>query len=400
MTTPSFRINTPISTGELERRWKAIRTNMETRGVDVLVIQANNDYMGGTLRYLTDIPAGNGYPISFVFPREGATTLVCQGPFHGDRQVSLTDDQLRGIDRVLTTPSFATVAYSRYYDGELIKQALAGYEHATIGLPANAEATYPTIEYLRNELPDATFIECWDVVDEVKMIKSPEEQELIRRTCEAQDAALAAAFAALQPGMREGEFTALAEYTARCMGTEQGIYLCASWKPGSSFPMGPPHLQNKRFEEGDMLRLLVECNGPGGYYAELGRMASVGPVPAHMQEEYAFTLEAQDYCVSLLVDGALCADVYEEYNAFMVRNGRPTEQRIHCHGQGYDLVERPLIRFDEPTTIRNGMNITCHPSYDFGGGSDIFVCDNYLIASGGAPERLHKTSREIQVLGS
>jgi Xaa-Pro aminopeptidase len=397
--TLSDRINAPISTTELERRWKAVRANMEAEGIDVLVVQANNDYMGGTLRYLSDLPAGNGYPISLVFPREGDATLVCQGPFHGDRHVPVTDEQLRGIGRVLTTPSFATVAYSRYYDAELIKQALSGFEKATIGLPANAESTYPTIEYLRNELPDATFVECWDVVDEVKMVKSPEEQELVRRTCEVQDAALAAAFAALEPGMRESEFTALAEYTARCLGTEQGIYLCASWQPGSNFPMGPPHVQNKVFEKGDVLRLLVECNGPGGYYAELGRIATVGPVPAELQNEYGFTLEAQDYCVSLLVDGASCAAIYEEYNAFMVRNGRPTEQRIHCHGQGYDLVERPLIRWDEPATIKNGMNITCHPSYDFGNGSDVFVCDNFLIVPEGPPERLHKTPREIQALG-
>jgi hypothetical protein len=45
------------------------------------------------------------------------------------------------------------------------------------------------------------------------------------------------------------------------------------------------------------------------------------------------------------------------------------------------------------------MNFTCHPSYDFGEGSDIFACDNYFIA-GDMPERLHKTPREIQALGN
>jgi Xaa-Pro aminopeptidase len=297
------------------------------------------------------------------------------------------------------TPSYCSAGYTRYYDAELIKTALAGFERATIGLPASAEASYPTIEYLRREMPYATFVECWDVVDDVKMVKSEEEMELVRRTCALQDAALAAAFAALKPGMRESELTAVAQYTAQVMGSEQGLYMCASWKPGSSTLMGPPHNQAKFIEEGDVVRILIECNGPGGYYAELGRMASLGPIPEALLEEYSFTLEAQDFCVSLLQEGVACSEVWEEYNTFMVNNHRPSEARLHCHGQGYDLVERPLVRWDEPAVISGGMNITCHPSYEFGNGFDTWICDNFLVSGNGIPERLHRSPREITVIG-
>src|SRR5665213_2742817 len=47
------RINTPISNAELERRWSAVRDRMADQGIDVLVCQANNDYMGGAVRYLS-----------------------------------------------------------------------------------------------------------------------------------------------------------------------------------------------------------------------------------------------------------------------------------------------------------------------------------------------------------
>lgn len=400
MPTMSPRINTPISNAELERRWRAVRDRMADQGIDVLVCQANNDYMGGTVRYLCDVPAGNGYPVSLVFPQQGDGTLIRQGPFHGEQIVPQGGDgPLHGIGRVLTTPSYASVGYTRYYDAELIKTALAGFEHATIGLPTSAEASYPTIEYLRREMPDAKFVECWDVVDDVKMVKSGEEQDLIRRTCAVQDAAMAAAFAVLKPGMRESELTAVAEYTARCMGSEQGLYLCSSWQPGNSSPFGPPHNQAKIIEEGDVVRLLIECNGPGGYYAELGRMASLGPVPDLLLEEFAFTVEAQEFCVSLLQEGVACSEVWQEYNAFMVKNHRPGETRLHCHGQGYDLVERPLVRFDEPAAISAGMNITCHPGYEFGGGFDSWICDNFLITGDGSPERLHGYPQEIVVIG-
>jgi hypothetical protein len=42
----------------------------------------------------------------------------------------------------------------------------------------------------------------------------------------------------------------------------------------------------------------------------------------------------------------------------MRAHGRELEQRLHAHGQGYDYVERPLIRDDETMRLEAGMNIT------------------------------------------
>ena len=66
-----------------------------------------------------------------------------------------------------------------------------------------------------------------------------------------------------------------------------------------------------------------------------------------MKDELAFVLEAQRFTVERLAPGASCPDLWRAYNDFMRRNGRPEEKRLHCHGQGYDMVEPPLVRFDE-----------------------------------------------------
>ena len=83
------------------------------------------------------------------------------------------------------------------------------------------------------------------------------------------------------------------------------------------------------------------------------------------------------------------------YDAKSVRlDHLPEEVRLHCHGQGYDVVERPLIRDDETMTLSADMNIGLHPSW---ANSRLFVtvCDNFLIHADGTVERLHKTPREI-----
>src|SRR5271154_6196419 len=77
------RLQTPISTAELERRWAAVRAAMARDKIDALLMQNNNDYMGGYVKYFSDLPATNGYPLTVVFPRDDLMTMVSQGPFGG-----------------------------------------------------------------------------------------------------------------------------------------------------------------------------------------------------------------------------------------------------------------------------------------------------------------------------
>ena len=74
--------------------------------------------------------------------------------------------------------------------------------------------------------------------------------------------------------------------------------------------------------------------------------------------------------------------------------GLPEEQRLNAHGQGYDMVERPLIRDDETMPIAAGMSIVVHPGIMT---PQMFavVCDNYLIGADGPGESLHRTPQEI-----
>ena len=96
---------------------------------------------------------------------------------------------------------------------------------------------------------------------------------------------------------------------------------------------------------------LEEDSGPGGMYTELGRTCVLGKASAALKEEFEFTLEARKFTLDLLKPGTPCKQIWDEYNAFMKKNKRPPESRLYCHGQGYDLVERPLIRHDEPLPI-------------------------------------------------
>jgi Xaa-Pro aminopeptidase len=116
-----------------------------------------------------------------------------------------------------------------------------------------------------------------------------------------------------------------------------------------------------------------------------------------MKDELAIIIAARNNTLALLKPGASCADIWESHNRFMRDHHRPEEHRLYCHGQGYDLVERPLVRYDEPLRIKKNMNIVCHPGY-LGGGFLNGLCDNYLIGANGVAERLHKLPEKLYEL--
>ena len=396
----SERLQTPISTAELERRWAAVRAAMERDKIDVLLMQCNVEHMGGYVKYFTDLPATNGYPVTVVFPRDDLMTLVSQGPIGGVHNLPADGDGVRrGVKQWLTTPSFASCHYTASYDPELAAKALAPYAGGTIGLVGTYQMSFAVVDYLqKGRFSNSKFVDASDLVDRIKVIKSVEEQELVRRTAAMQDGAMRAAFDAVEPGMRDRDVAAIAQCYSQRHGSEHGIYLCASMPADQPSQFGHRHYQNRVIAAGDAIALLVEDAGPGGMYTELGRTCVVGKASAELKDEFAFALQARKFNLGLLKPDAPCKDVFAAYNEFMRNNGRPEEKRLHCHGQGYDLVERPLIRHDEPMKIQKDMNIVVHPTY-IRGHVLSWVCDNYLIGPSGPGERLHRFPEAITELG-
>jgi Xaa-Pro aminopeptidase len=394
MSEQSQRINTPISAAELERRWAAVRTAMAAEKIDVLLMQNNNDHMGGYAKYFTDIPAGNGYPLTVVFPKDDRMSTVSQGPFGTDRQLPPEGDgEWRGVRRVLGTPSYASVDYSLDYDAELAAKALEPYSGATIGLVGRGTLPISLVDYVRSRYTKAKLVNATDLVDRIKCVKSAEEIALARRTAAVQDAAIDAAMKAAAPGKKDIEIGAVAAEVVYDLGGEQGIYLCSSYTPGQPSGHVPRHYQQRVMREGDIYTLLVETNGPGGFYTEISRTVVLGKASQAIKDEFAFVLEARNYALSLLKPGASCKEIWDAYNAFMRKHGKPEEKRLFFHGQGYDLVERPLVRADEPMKIEKGMYFACHPTYMT---KQVFAtyCDDYLVGEHGV-ERLHKYPEKI-----
>jgi Xaa-Pro aminopeptidase len=388
-------INSPVSTSELERRWAAIRAAMDGSGIEALLIAGANDLMHGYIKYLTDMPAF-GYPSTLIFPRQDSMSLVVHGNLDGSLTPDPTDTRYRGVNRVLTCSSFATAHYSLGYEAAQVVHALKPFLRGRIGLVGAQAMSSSILDEVRKALGlGGAIVDASDLVDRVKAIRSSEEIQAARATAAIQDASIAAVLEKIQPGMREREIIAEAALVNRRLGSEQGVYLCSSGPMDMAAPLRPPHMQERRLEAGDAFHFLVETSGPGGLYTEIGRTIVLGSPSAQMGDEFEFVIAARRFTLDRMNPGANVAAIWADYNEFMRANGRPEENRLYCHGQGYDLVERPLVRFDEGMPLARDMIFACHPTYVHQSRFN-WICDSFLVTDA-RPERLHKTPEALLI---
>jgi Xaa-Pro aminopeptidase len=368
---------------------------MAERKIDALLMQQNNDWLGGYIRWFTDVPLSNGYPRTVIFPANDLMTVIDMGSRGARRKLDGEDKANPGVGEMIFTPAFTSVAYTDDYQAELAAAELRRHRFRTVGWLGVGAMPHRFVARLEKEMfGRAQFVDVTDAIDRIKALKSAEEIKLIRACADLQDKVFARVCKQILPGMRDNDVTALAQYEGRLLGSEQGLFLGSSAPLGQASRFVDKHLQGRRLREGEHFTLLIENSGPGGFYTEIARTIVLGKATNELIDGFESMKEAQAHTLKLLKPGAKCAEVAAEHDRFMRARRLPPELRLYAHGQGYDLVERPLIRADETMSIEETMNLAVHPGYET---DAIFavICDNYLIGPDGPGECLHKTPKQV-----
>ena len=386
----------PISTEELERRWKAVRDVMQEKKVDFLLIQNSQDYLGGYVKWFTDMPAVHHYPASVIFPISDEMTTV----WHGSTDPALAGPAewlMRGVRKRLSTPIMLSLNYTCAFDAELVVEELKNYQNCRISFVNEGAMTAGFSKYVREHLTSATFVDMTDDIDEIKAIKSPEEIERIKDSAYLHDEAMKACFEAIKPGAREFEVAAMGRLKCRMLGSEQQFILIGTAPAGQSFSYSSIHAMNRELKDGDQIGILVEATDAAGYYTHLHRIACIGKIPEALEEQYEVAKEAQQVTLDLIKPGADPLEIFDANNDFLRSRGLVEETRLYSHGQGYDLVERPSFQKGETMKIKAGMNIAPHPAI-LTKEAIAIVCDNYIVTETGVSECLHKVPKAIVVV--
>ena len=76
MENPGGAFLDPTPDEEMQRRWDAVRAMMREKKIDYLVMQNQEEFMGGSLRWFTDWTARHQFPMSVIFAVDEDMTVI------------------------------------------------------------------------------------------------------------------------------------------------------------------------------------------------------------------------------------------------------------------------------------------------------------------------------------
>jgi len=242
------------------------------------------------------IPDAKEKYILFVHPKSPART-VWTGELYGvDGAVKIF-----GADKAYPLDKFDQVL-RRYLRGK--SSVYCSFENRWL-----IEKLIPMLSYPFSNRPKQV-IDPREYIHEMRLIKSPEEIELMRKAINITCDALIEAIKAVEPGMYEYDIEAIIEYVYRIQGSP---------KPGfpSIIGSGPNstilHYEenNRKTQNGDLV--LMDVGAEYGFYtADVTRTIPVnGKFSKKQREVYEVVLEAQEQAINFTAPGV---GLYEIHN--------------------------------------------------------------------------------------
>jgi len=375
-----------LSQHELERRWKAVRERMDAKGIDYLVFQSQQRYLGGYFRWFTDEPGAN-FSIAAVFSLEDGISITAHGS-PAPAPPSLPPPwALRGVTETINKPFFPNVYWMDAWNAEKLVEVMLRKKPRTVGLVGLGNMSASLYENLKKGLPDVNFINATELVDEVRMVKSEEELKLHREAAYLHEMSYEVAKKAIRPGRLATEVIEEIRHAQVLDRSEEQYITITFGQPGvRPFTQGTAagnRFIRRPFKRGDIVNLLIESSAAGGYWYDLRRFFSLGAPSKELQEAYKIAKEARNLMAANLKPGALTAAALSASDEFLLKNGCPPESRAAGHGQGLDLVERPVIHAKEPAILSAGMVISLHPTAKTKQAA-ASISDTYVVGDSGA----------------
>jgi Xaa-Pro aminopeptidase len=254
-------------------------------------------------------------------------------------------------------------AYIEFRESPIAFLVEALKEKGLIGKRVGLEKNYlPTIFYeeLTNLLPETNFINCEDVLLELRMIKSKEEIKLMEDSTKATLKAIEEAFAETKPGDTERQlFNRIAINLIQVGATNLPFIIVATGKKGAQ---AHPIPDNTQLLEGETLR--VDCGGIfKGYYSDVARTVAIGKPANHQKEYYAKLQIIQKKVIDNMTVGTKCNELYQICADEFKKEGMQFHMPHIGHGLGLVIHEHPIISPLCETRLEEGMVINIEPFF-------------------------------------
>lgn len=214
---------------------------------------------------------------------------------------------------------------------------------------------------VHGQLRHAALVDAHELVNWVRVVKSPAEQEKLRVAGAIAERVMGIAVAAIEPGRRQCDVVAEIQH-AQALGAHKlgGDYPAIVPMLPTGETAGTPHLTWSDLPLVKGEATTIELAGVHHrYHAPLARTVSLGEPPARLASCAEAVNDGMSAALEAMRPGATGRDVHAAFTAVISRQGLAKESRIgYSIGVGYppDWGERTVsLRAEEETVLAAGM---------------------------------------------
>ena len=328
-----------VSEKEIERRHRRVKEIMEQEGIAALIVAGSQvNYGSGShhVRYLTNIGIyfGESY---LVFSSKEEPVLFCRSK----NQALVNATQVWGV----RTQGSGYTKFARDIATYLNELKVQHEKIGVVGIEFMPAYVFLEICQL---LPETKFVFVSDVLLNLRMIKTEEELNLVRKAGEIADQAYMAIKETARPGVWEYEVSAAVEKAYLSNGASfPSFLLLASGESTALLDLAGSH---RRLREGDTI---VEEFSPcyGGYWVQWGRPYVLGKPSRDMEKLFEVALEAYHLTERELRPGKTLGQVRKKIDYFIEERGY-TPFITGLQFIGLDMIEQGFLVSGEGRSVK------------------------------------------------
>lgn len=247
-----------------------------------------------------------------------------------------------------------------------------------------------------NEMADAELIPTFDLIEEIRMIKSPDEIEKVREAGRITDEAYVHITKFIKAGMKELD---VAEELGRFIKEQGGG--SAGFPPivasGIRSSLAHGRATEKVIEKGEMITIDFGANYEG-YWADISRTVSLGEPSDKMRAIQKVVLKSFNDCIENIKPGMQDTEVDALMREHLIETGyNEISGTGSGHGIGLEIHEKPLFSVQKDKVLEKNMTITVEPGVYLKGTGGARVEDVLLITEDGC-ESLTPSTKELIVI--
>jgi len=372
----------PFPEKEYLDRYERAYALMKRDGLDALVISEKNNYwyFSGLISYQLDhiqrpqicfLPKG-GKPMLLVYGNDKAKAkaLPWVGEVRAYVDVPFPEEMIAGCLKAMG-----------------LGEAKLGFElgdDQRLGIPANY------LLRLTEALPKAQIKDGTAALTEMRLIKSPQEIEFMRKACDISMKAYDRCLPQLRPGMTRRE---VADKLYISM-IEEGAH---PRHPGFLMLNASTRYDERRYDKGD--RMIADFGACyEGYYGDITRMAIFGPASEEQKKDHRMACDVIQLCFDAMQPDTPIAELSRVANRELVKRGYQavdSPKRIG-HGIGMARAEPPSLNEVEKELHRPGMILALEPKVR-SEKSAVHLEEDVLITERG-PEFLTTGREELRII--